>query len=634
MPGLSLLSPWFLAGLLAVAVPFVLHLFAREAAPTVHFSAVRFIRRAPVEQTRRRRVSDPLLLALRMAALALLAFAFARPFLPGSAAVAPATVVAVDRSLSVSGPAEWRAVRETARAAIDLAPGGGAVGLLAFDDRVDIVLAPGHDRQAVAAALDRLEPTAGGADAGLALARAVDLLEGRGGRIVVVSDLQRSARRADVLAVVPSSVAVEVNAVPPASSNLAVRSVTREERGTSVVVVNHGSTPRSTQVSLDVDGRTVADQPVELDPGAAREVLFTAALPSEGVAIARVRDGEGPTFDDVRYHVLEARPPLRAGIVTAADAAPEASLYLERALRVASTDVDIDVRVVPAADPSLDEAGVFDDLATVILTGTRGLDRRARDRIAAFVREGGGLLLVAGPDTEPGVVRDLFGADLRVDLEATGPDAWPATFAASEIRHPVFSAMGPYVAHLADVRVHGGLRIVPGGRWRTIARFTNDEAAVAEATHGEGRVIVFASDLGQVWNAWPVHPTFLPWLHETVSYLAARAAVPSAVVVADVPEGVARVPGTFETGTPRRRVAVNVDPRESSIEVDDEAGFLARVRFETVGNERVIEQASLAREADQSLWRLVVLVVVGLLVVEGLLASRARGRTTAPTSGD
>jgi hypothetical protein len=634
VPGLSLLSPWFLAGLLAVAVPFVLHLLAREAAPTVHFSAVRFIRRAPVERTRRRRVSDPLLLLLRMAALALLALAFARPFLPGSAGVVPATLVAVDRSLSVSGPVEWRAVLETARAAIDLAPGGGAVGLLAFDDRVDVVLAPGHDRRAAAAALDRLEPTAGGANAGLALTRAVDLLDGRGGRVVVVSDLQRSARRADVLAIVPGSVVVEVMVVPPAPSNLAVRSVTREDRGTSVVVVNHGPTPRSTQVSLDVDGRAVEDLPVELDPGVAREVLFTADLPSEGVAIARVRDGEGPTFDDVRYHVLDPRPPLRAGIVTSADAAPEASLYIERALRVASTDVDIDVTVVPAADPSLDEVGMFDELATVILTGTRGLDRRARDRIAAFVREGGGLLLVAGPDTEPGVVRDLFGSDLRLDLEAAGPGAWPATFAASEIRHPIFSAMGPYVAHLADVRVHGGLRIVPGDRWRTIARFTNDEAAVAEATHGEGRVIVFASDLGQAWNAWPVHPTFLPWLHETVSYLAARAAVPSAVVVADVPEGVARVPGTFETGTPRRRVAVNVDPRDSSIDVDSEAEFLARVGFEAVDDERVTLQASMAREADQGLWRLVVLAVVALLVVEGLLASRTRSRAAAPESGD
>ena len=634
MPGLSLLSPWFLAGLLAVAVPFVLHLFAREAAPTVHFSAVRFIRRAPVEQTRRRRVSDPLLLVLRMAALALLAFAFARPLLPGSAALVPATIVAVDRSLSVSGPAEWPAVLETARTAIDLAPGGGAVGLLAFDDRADVVLAPGLDRSAVAAALDRLEPTAGGADAGVALTRAVDLLEGRGGRVVVVSDLQRSARRADVVAVVPGSVAVEVMAVAPASSNLAIRSVTREPRGTSVIVVNHGSTPRSTQVSLDVDGRTLDELPIELDPGAAREVLFTADLPGEGVAIARVRDGEGPAFDDVRYHVLDPRPPLRAGIVTAADAAPEASLYLERALRVASTDVEVDVAVVPAADPSLDEAGVFDDLAAVILTGTRGLDRRARDRIAAFVREGGGLLIVAGPDTEPGVVGDLFGSDLRLDLEAAPPGAWPATFAASEIRHPIFSAMGPYVAHLADVRVDGGLRIVPGDGWRTIARFTNDHAAVAEATFGEGRVIVFASDLGQAWNAWPVHPTFLPWLHETVSYLAAGAALPAAVVVADVPEGVARVPGTFETGTPRRRVAVNVDPRDSSIDVDDEAAFLARVRFEVVDDQRVTALASMAREADQSLWRLVVLVVMGLLVVEGLLASRARSSAVAPESGD
>ena len=49
---------------------------------------MRFLQQVPVEQARRRRLQDLLLLALRVAALLLLAFAFARPyFAAGASAV-------------------------------------------------------------------------------------------------------------------------------------------------------------------------------------------------------------------------------------------------------------------------------------------------------------------------------------------------------------------------------------------------------------------------------------------------------------------------------------------------------------------------------------------------------------------
>ncbi len=82
----SFLSPLFLFGTLAAAVPIVLHLLRREPEPRVRFSAVKLLRHAPVEYTERRRLRELLLLALRVAALVLLAIAFARPFVAAGAA--------------------------------------------------------------------------------------------------------------------------------------------------------------------------------------------------------------------------------------------------------------------------------------------------------------------------------------------------------------------------------------------------------------------------------------------------------------------------------------------------------------------------------------------------------------------
>ena len=96
MGGLSFLSPLFLIGALTVAIPVVLHLFRRRNDPVVPFSAMRFLHQVPIEQARRRRLQDLLLLALRVAALLLLAIGFARPDLqsPMSALEAGVTVVA------------------------------------------------------------------------------------------------------------------------------------------------------------------------------------------------------------------------------------------------------------------------------------------------------------------------------------------------------------------------------------------------------------------------------------------------------------------------------------------------------------------------------------------------------------
>src|SRR5262245_49304867 len=100
---MSFLYPAFLVGALAVALPIVLHFLRHDVVPEVSFSAVRFLQQSPVARSRRRRLRDVLLLVARVTALVLLALAFARPFVRGTAATtAPIRVIAIDRSLSMS----------------------------------------------------------------------------------------------------------------------------------------------------------------------------------------------------------------------------------------------------------------------------------------------------------------------------------------------------------------------------------------------------------------------------------------------------------------------------------------------------------------------------------------------------
>ena len=109
MFGLSFLSPLFLVGAAAAAIPIAMHLFHRRAEPVIDFAAMRYLRRAPVEESRRRRLRELVLLALRVTALVLLACAFARPYLSESVAALGrgATMVLVDTSASLSAPGRF-----------------------------------------------------------------------------------------------------------------------------------------------------------------------------------------------------------------------------------------------------------------------------------------------------------------------------------------------------------------------------------------------------------------------------------------------------------------------------------------------------------------------------------------------
>ena len=76
---LLVLAPLFLLGLGTLLVPVIVHLFHKHKREAVPFPSLMFIERIPFKDVRRQQLRHKFLFALRCLALALLAFAFARP---------------------------------------------------------------------------------------------------------------------------------------------------------------------------------------------------------------------------------------------------------------------------------------------------------------------------------------------------------------------------------------------------------------------------------------------------------------------------------------------------------------------------------------------------------------------------
>src|SRR3954469_7362900 len=130
---MTFLTGSLLFGLLAAAIPVVIHLLHRQRTVPVPWGAMQFLLESQLRFKRRRKVDYWLLLLARVALLALLAFLLARPLLtegkynPLSPDVATDIAVVVDHSLSTGRRAAGN-------------PGGAPVGeQTVFQRGLDVV---------------------------------------------------------------------------------------------------------------------------------------------------------------------------------------------------------------------------------------------------------------------------------------------------------------------------------------------------------------------------------------------------------------------------------------------------------------------------------------------------------------
>lgn len=632
---MSFLAPLFLLGTLAAAVPIVLHLLKREPDARVRFSAVRLLRSAPVEHAHRRRLRELLLLALRVAALLLLAFAFARPFFASGALAKPSavTVVLLDTSASMSAPGQFEKARQLATQAIDRA-GGDRIALITFADTPAVTTRPSADRALVAAAVDDARAGAGSTRYKPALAAAADLLEGRPGTVVVVTDLQASGWDAGDRAAVPESVRVEIADVGPPPRNLAVTAVRVAGDRAVATIRNAGPALDEARVTLsggDDDSAAAATRAAEtrvpLGANASTEVTFT--LPMRRWASVAVDDTSGVAADNTRYVVLErASRPSVLVVMASGDLGREA-FYVEQALLAAGSDGRAyDVVGVAGGDLHTWDQARIDRHAAVVLLSTRGLEHQARALLAAYARKGGGILIAASADVDAEVLTQALGG-LRVEIVPPASE-WSAgafrTLVPSDIRHPALRAFdGRASLVLVKFRQTTAVRAAGAGSCQTLARFTPGEIALLDCEVGDGRALIFASDLGNRWNDFPRHATFVPFLHEAVRYLS-PAGRSADYAVGEVPSGVSPVPGVARTVAPEadagRLVSVNVDPLESDprrVTPEEFQAALARVADVADGAGRLPTQED---EDRQAIWRYLLVLMIGMLIVESAVAAR------------
>jgi len=424
---MGLLTPLFLLGLAGLAVPVVIHLIQRERKNVVQFPSLMFLQRIPYQSVRRRRIRNWPLLLLRLLALVLIVAAFARPFVrraslaAAAAGGARAIVILVDRSYSMGYADRWARATAAAGVAIGRLNPGDRASMVFFASGAEVALRSTSDRGRLTSALHGAKPGAGTTRYGPALTLAGSIVSESPlprREVILISDFQRAGwQGAEGMRLPDGAVLTPIVIGDDQTANVSVTPVSiqrarfndRDRVTVTGGAINHSSAPVSNlALTLEVSGRAVQTEHVDLEPNGSASVTFAAFTLDVRDTRATVRIASDALAADNAFNfVVSPQEPLRIVVADRPGATRDAGLYLARALALG------DAPRFDVTRKSIDALSADDvQRAAVVVLNDAPVPQLTAERLGTFVARGGGLLLAlgeraawpAGVDVLPGLV--------------------------------------------------------------------------------------------------------------------------------------------------------------------------------------------------------------------------------------
>ena len=531
---MSFLTPLFLVGLAGLAIPVILHLIQKERKNVVQFPSLMFLRRIPYQSVRRRRIRHWLLLFMRLAALALIVLAFARPFLRRTEIAAGASgarevVVLLDRSYSMGYGGKWPQALSAAERAINGLNPADRASIVLFSSNTEVVLRSAADKGRLLAAVSGLKPAAGATRYGPALKLAGSILSESAlprREAVLISDFQRSGWQGGEGVRLPDgAVLTPVAITDSGKANLAIAPVSlqqsefqNQQRITVTTgAVNHTDVAATNvEIALEIGGRAIQSRRLNVAARGSASATFDPVTVADPNVRATVRlSDDALASDNVFNFVVSPENPVDVIVGERSGSARNTSLYLTRAVAVSEAP-RIEAKVRQADSLSAEDLAT----ASVVILNDTPIAQTTAERLQAFVQRGGGLFVVAGERATWPSVADILPGVPGPPVDRSRGAA--ARLGALEYGHPLFEVFrGPRTGDFASARFYSYRSVTPGPNGSTLARFDDGQPALLERRVGTGRVLMWTSTLDTTWTDLALKPVFVPFVHRVVRYLGA-----------------------------------------------------------------------------------------------------------------
>lgn len=695
---MTFLNPFVLFALAAAGIPLIIHLINLRKPRKVDFSSLAFLQELRQQTIRRLRIKQWLLLALRTLAIAFLVLAFARPAVksPPIAALSSdhrSVVALVDNSLSMDLRDQGGALIDQAADFVsDLAGELGnadelAVVPLVDDDmshpfvRPSLAMPRGSE---VAAEFSRARLDKALETAAAALAGATNPAR----EVYLVSDLQKTNFTDS--AAVDLADAARLVLVPVGSQTTDNAAVTGARVASSIIeldqpatvevdVQNFGTTPITNWgLSVYLEGERVAQTNLTLEAGGHGVTSISVTPRSRGWLRGRVvLEDDAFEYDNERWFTLHVPEERRILVIRGSD---RNDAYIDLALSAELGDgrplFELDYRDVGAVSGTF--TGEYDG---IVLVGVQRVTPGLATALAAFVEDGGGVLLFAGEEAAAGTydrLLEMVGGGSFDGVASSQSAAALTTVDRLDREHPLFRGVfedgESAERNVERPTVKKIVRYRPGsGDEQTLLTTTVGLPMLQEIRFAAGRMLVAPFLPDPSWTDLPVRGLFVPLLIRSMYYLTSddeglgddvaagagttfrltthgetsRMRIVSASGREWIPEQRMSAQGIYFTIPPTlrapgiydvvgangliRRFAVNLDPLESNLERLDADQAARRLEAWTGAPVSVLDldasgvtptEAIRVGERGVEIWNVFLSIALIFLIAEMLVAAR------------
>ena len=553
---MNFLNPFFLLGLLAVAIPVLIHLVNLRRPKKVPFSTLAFLEELKKSTIKRIRIKQYLLMALRALAILMLALALARPFLPptltgsSSSNEPKAIAIIIDNSASMSrigsqGPlidqakdvattiinnarAEDRFIVATTNGASEALSFTGATRALELSGQVESNQTGNFISQKLQLVYNQLQQA-----------------PQKQAIVYLISDMQES--QLQELSSFQSETAQENKPVvfqmvglgDINQQNLAITNVQLESqmlsKGSpvtlSVEVKNTGDVAAGNQfVSLEIGDRMLGQYQTELEPGQSQEFVFEINPSSTGDIIGRaILEGDEIVYDNTRYFVIRI-PESRSVLLLnqQEQSSSEFVSYLKPALdaaRQTNTQITFDEQTVEEANQSN-----WSNYDVVIFDGIREIPEYWFADLQRYVQNGNGLMLFPseqGNISNYNSFLNLFNAGSFTNVNGEYASFKPSGSLAGLVEgHPILDELfdkeeeDQISLNLPELFFYYTFEEPNNTGSYQILESENGSSVLAEQRFGDGKVLISSIGMDPGWSNFPVNPLFAPLYYRSVLYAA------------------------------------------------------------------------------------------------------------------
>lgn len=520
---MTLLAPLFLAGLLAISLPLWLHRLSSDNPNRQRFSSLMFLEAGEPRRVLAKKLQYLLLLAMRIAVIALLVFAFMQPAVwrqPQAAGGdgAQMHIIVLDTSASMAAGDRWDRAADAAGDVIDALADGDRAQLIAAGRITELVTDVTVDRAQLRQGVVSTSPGVFHLNFGQ-LARALDgVMRGAELPVVVhlITDAQQTALPTRFAELAPRQAAeLRIHDISGGEANAAIESLAGSaiDGELTAFVRSFADRPVQKTVRLELNGVLVEQQSLTLAPGQRAQVSFGALALAAGSNRVRASllPGDELPQDDARLVALKRAEP-RPILLVSGDLRARDTLFVESAA-AALAPLALVAETTTAADLA---ERVLGDYRFVVVVDAGALGASDVTRLRDYVESGGAVLMALGPRstalTEVPLTGQLF--QPTVAIGRSDPTVY-ASIGAVDASHPALRG----VDSLRAAKFFRHATINPAAEDRALISLDGGAPLLLERVLGAGRVLLFTSSLNTEWNDLPVQPAFVPLIAGIANHL-------------------------------------------------------------------------------------------------------------------